>query len=112
MWSIFLKLAVIELFFVFVIDFEGFIAEMERYLGVFVRSKAPVKIPKPFSCSTCAAFWTGLFYLIISNSLSFTTLLFLIVISISNKLFNRLIYTFIGFFERLFSLFEKLTGIE
>lgn len=105
-------LVVIGFLWVFVVDYCGFVEEIERYLCVFVRSKAPVKIPKPFSCSLCMTWWTGLIYLLIIKELSFINLLFLIVNCSFTKIYLHLIQSIRDFLDRVISLFDHLTGID
>lgn len=107
-----LNLILIGILWVFILDYSGFVEELEGYLGVFVRSKAPVKIPKPFSCSLCMTWWTGLFYLIFTSQFSTISLLVLILSCSFTKVYLHLIYTLREFFDRLISLFDSMTGIE
>lgn len=110
--EIILNLIVIGIFWVFVVDYCGFVEEMERYLGVFSRSKAPKKIPKPFSCSLCMTWWTGLIYLLIIKELSFINLLFLVINCSFTKIYLHSIYTVRDFIDRVIYLFDRLTGID
>lgn len=61
---VWINILFISLLCVFVIDQSGFIREMEnmlsRWLGVSAR------IPKPFSCSLCMAWWSSLIYVLIA----------------------------------------------
>lgn len=108
---IFLNLLIIGFVIVFVIDYSGFVGEIERYLGVLLRSRLPLKIPKPFSCSLCMTFWCGLIYLIIVNSLSFNSLFILSLISASTPVILHLLNSFIDFLNRLIDWFDWLTGL-
>ena len=110
--EIVINLVIIGILWVFVLDFAGFVEEMERYLSVFVRSKLPIKIPKPFSCSLCMTWWTGIIYLLIIQQFSFLNLFFLILTCSFTKVYLHLIYTFSDFIDRMISLFDRLTGIE
>lgn len=110
--EVILNLIIIGIFWVFCIDYAGFVEEFGRYLSVFSRSKAPKKIPKPFSCSLCMTWWTGLIYLLIISQLSFVNLLFLILTCSFTKIYLHIIYTMRDFIDRVISLFDSLTGIE
>lgn len=57
-----IDLLLITLIIVFIIDISGVIDSMEEMLSKWLKGK--VKIPKPFSCSLCSAWWIGLIYLI------------------------------------------------
>lgn len=58
-----IELLIITALIVFIIDLSGFVNEMERIIGRWL--KCTVRIPKPFSCSLCSSWWAGLIYLII-----------------------------------------------
>lgn len=100
------QLWIISVLVVFVIDYSGAVEEGEKYLSVLLRSKLPVKIPKPFSCSLCTSFWTGLIYLIIIGQLSFLSLFYLVLVAAGTRVTLHLIESFIGFFDRLITLFD------
>ena len=110
--EVIVNLIVIGFFWVFVIDFAGFVEELERYMSVFSRSRAPKKIPKPFSCPLCMTFWTGIIYLLIISKLSFVNLLFVVLNCSLTKVYLHIIYTMRDFLDRLIYLFDSLTGIE
>ena len=109
--SIFLNLLIIGVVLVYGLDYSGFVEEIERYLTVFLRSRIPLKIPKPLSCSRCMTFYTGLIYLIIVNSLSFNSLFILSLISASTPVILHLLNSFIDFLNRLIDWFDWLTGL-
>lgn len=58
-----IDLFLITLIIVFIIDISGFVDEMETILSKWLKGKA--RVPKPFSCSLCMTWWTGLIYLLI-----------------------------------------------
>lgn len=58
-----IDLFLITLIIVFIIDISGFIDETETILSKWLKGKA--RVPKPFSCSLCMTWWTGLIYLLI-----------------------------------------------
>lgn len=57
-----IELLIITALIVFIVDLSGIIESMESGLGKWL--KCTVRIPKPFSCSLCMSWWTGLIYLI------------------------------------------------
>lgn len=59
-----LNLLIITALVVFVIDISGFVEEMETIIARWLKVKK-VHIPKPFGCSLCTTWWTGLIYLLI-----------------------------------------------
>lgn len=67
---ILINLLIISNILVFVIDVSGFVQEMETLIHKHFFPKYPreaISIPKPFSCSLCLTFWTGLIYLIFTK---------------------------------------------
>lgn len=79
-----IDLLIIACLWVFVLDLSGFIDHLEaglsRWLGVRCR------IPRPFSCSLCMTWWTGLAYLLIVNKLMLLPVLGLAFFSFSTSL--------------------------
>lgn len=68
---------IINIFFltviiVYVIDLSGVIFSIEDFFSKWLKAKA--KIPKPFSCSLCMVWWTGLIYLVVFNQFSLVNL--------------------------------------
>ena len=110
--NIFCNLLIISVLCVFAVDYSGFMDEIGDYLTKILRSKLPLKIPKPFSCSTCMTWWTGLFYLLIIKDLTFVNILFLILISASTDLIHHLFSTIKGFFHRMLDAIDNYFGLN
>lgn len=53
---------------VMIIDRSGIVENIERGLSRWL--KVPCRIPKPFSCSYCMTFWSGLIYLALTGHFS------------------------------------------
>ena len=60
-----IQLLIIATIITFMIDYSGFIQEMESSVSRILKIR--FHIPKPFSCGLCMTFWTGLFYVIITD---------------------------------------------
>lgn len=73
------NLFLIAIFFVFVIDYAGFITTIEEGLSKMISNTRQrnihIHIPRPFSCSLCCSFWTGLIYIIVTNNFSILNLI-------------------------------------
>ena len=67
---IFSNLLLIAFIIVFIIDYSGFIDEMDKALTKAFKSRVPLHIPKPFSCSLCLTTWAGLIYLLCVHQLT------------------------------------------
>ena len=90
----------------FIIEYSGFVTEMEVLLTKLTKSKFKVRIPKPFSCALCSTFWIGLIYICVTDSFSFLNLALVCIAAASASLLaNSLV-----FIRELFNkIIEKLT---
>ena len=80
---------------VVIIDLSGFIQELEQMLKKWLKiQKGEVRIPKPFSCSLCMCFWTGLIYLLCTGQFTFFMIAYVLLISILTPQIKDLIYLF------------------
>lgn len=78
-----------------IIDLSGFIQESEQILKKWLKiQKGEVRIPKPFSCSLCMCFWTGLIYLLCTGQFTFFMIAYVLLISILTPQIKDLIYLF------------------
>lgn len=76
------NLFLITLVVCFIIDCSGFIDDgLKPLVARFVNRKSTIKvkpedisIPKPFSCSLCLTFWTGIIYICIIGEFTFVNL--------------------------------------
>lgn len=100
----YLNLLIITLTVVFIVDYSGFINSIKRYIGkiLHIHNYETISL-KPIDCSLCSSFWTMLIYLIVTNNLSFPTLLVVIFLSsITSSLvdifyvLNDIIYTILN----------------
>lgn len=65
-WDIISTLLLNSLIWVFLLDLSGFIQEVEAILSrQLFHNRLSVSIPKPFNCSLCMSFWTGLAWVLI-----------------------------------------------
>lgn len=76
-----IDLLLIQFIIVNIIDISGFIQEMETMIARWLKVKS-VHIPKPFSCSYCLCWWTGLIYLMVTGNLTliYTAILLMICV--------------------------------
>jgi hypothetical protein len=97
-----IDLFLITLIIVFIIDISGFIDEMETILSKWLKGKA--RVPKPFSCSLCMTWWTGLIYLLIIGEF---TLLWIATVALFALLSGVLATLLICIRETLNCVIEK-----
>ena len=81
-----LNLIYIAIILVFIIDYSGVITSIEDFASRTVSHagrKIHIKIPRPFSCSLCSMWWSGLIYIIVTGNFSFENLAIVALISAS-----------------------------
>lgn len=90
-----IEIIYIAIICVVIIDLSGFIQELEQMLKKWLKiQKGEVRIPKPFSCSLCMCFWTGLIYLLCTGQFTFFMIAYVLLISILTPQIKDLIYLF------------------
>ena len=99
--DIFVNLLIITFLCVFVIDYSGFIGEIGQILTRWFKSPLPLRIPKPFSCSLCSSFWTGLIYLVITGNFTLPWIGVVAALAAATKLIYAGMVTVLGALERM-----------
>lgn len=65
----------ISLIWVYICDLSGIVAEIRHGLAKLLKiHESNMPSLKPFSCSQCMTFWTGLFYVIFADSFSLASI--------------------------------------
>lgn len=108
---IYLNLLIIGFLCVFVIDYSGFIGEVEALINRWLKSPINYHIPKPFSCSLCATWWVGLIYLIVAGGFNFLGLLALGAVCTVTPEILSIIYFVKDLINKVFDALERLLGI-
>lgn len=89
-----IELLILTAIIVFIIDLSGVIEEMESGLAKWLKVKK-ARIPKPFSCSLCMTWWTGLIYLICVNSFTLGWIAYVAMLSyLTPVIYNALTLVF------------------
>lgn len=89
-----IELLILTAIIVFIIDLSGVIEEMESGLAKWLKVKK-ARIPKPFSCSLCMTWWTGLIYLICVNSFTLGGVAYVAMLSyLTPVIYNALTFVF------------------
>lgn len=107
----YLNLLIIAFIAVFVIDYSGFIGEADRILTKALKSRVPLHIPKPFSCSLCSSWWGGIIYLLIAHQFNFINLLVLVGVCCLTPEILSIIYFIKDCINKLFDSIERLLHI-
>lgn len=105
--STIINLLLIQFIIVNIIDVSGFIQEMEGILSKWLHIKA--HIPKPFSCSLCLTFWTGLVYLIASGEISLLYLAVLLLIASLTPVTLEAVYLIRDILLKALKIISKIT---
>lgn len=87
---IYFKLIEIAVIVVIIIDISGFIDSIKEFIGKMLNI-ANVRL-KPLDCSFCVNWWLSLLYLIYTNELSLTTVMFALIMSVMTTVISDLIY--------------------
>lgn len=90
----------------FIIEYSGFVTEMEAILRKITKSKFKVHIPKPFSCALCCTFWIGLIYICVTDSFSFLNLALVCIAAASASILSNSLVLIRELFNKII---EKLT---
>lgn len=106
-----LNLLLIAFIAVFIIDYSGFIEEMDKVLTKILKSRVPLHIPKPFSCSLCTTFWAGIIYLLCTGAFNIISLSYLGMVCIVTPEILSIIYFVKDLINKFFDWIERLLGM-
>ena len=101
-----INLLLIQFIIVGIIDVSGFVQELEAFLSKWLKIRA--KIPKPFSCSLCTTWWTGLIYLLITGNLTLPLVAFTLFISLLTTVTKDIIYLIQDIFIKIIDIISKM----
>ena len=91
---ILLELLIITLVNIMIIDISGIITDIKRLIAkTLTKSKITTTDfrLKPFDCSFCMTFWTGLIYLIYTNHFTLLNLLIVLLLAFFTDPFKQLL---------------------
>ena len=107
-----IDLFLIEIIVCFIVDCSGFINSIKRqYLRKVFKIKNPdiSKINwKPFDCSLCMNFWTGMIYLLITSNFTLPNFAILSILSLMSSNVSGLLFTIKDYWATLEMWLEKL----
>ncbi len=86
----YLKLFELTVIVVIIVDISGFIDSVKTLIGKVLHINN-VNL-KPFDCSLCLNWWVSLAYLVITNELNLTTVMFALIMSVMTTVIGDLIY--------------------
>lgn len=101
------NLFLIGLICVFIIDYSGIIDTLDKGLTKVFKSRVPLHIPKPFSCSLCSTWWAGLIYLLIISKLNLLNIAILGLVCTLTPEMLSIIYFIKDLINKIFDMLEK-----
>ena len=105
---IFINLLLIQFIIVCIIDISGFIQELEGMAGKWLKIKK-AHIPKPFSCSYCSTWWTGLIYLMVTGNVTLYYVAILLMICSLTTVTMEVIYLIQDILIKILQIIRKIT---
>lgn len=111
MLKLFLDLLFIQLILVFIIDISGFVDTMKSKLASLLTNgmiRTNEYRIRPFDCSLCATFWTGMIYLIIFHSFTLPLITFVCLLSATTSLSKDIFYTLYDLIVRLLKKIDNI----
>lgn len=105
------KLLFIAFICVFIIDYSGLIDELDKILTKVFKSRVPLHVPKPFSCSLCSTWWTGLIYLLIAGQFNLLNIFILGLICCLTPEILSIIYFIKDLINKIFTVIEEFLNI-
>ena len=94
--DIFLRLLLIEVIVCFIVDCSGFIISLKSFIlkMLHLPKSRPQDLPlKPFDCSLCMTWWTGLIYLLVTGSFSIISLAILSMLALLSSNVSGILLT-------------------
>lgn len=96
-----IDLICITFIMVFIIDNSGVVEHLETFLTKLFKSKFQLHIPRPFSCSLCMTFWSGIIYIICNGEFSITSIAIVSLCALLSSTFNDVINVIINNIKKL-----------
>lgn len=89
-----LNLILLQLIIIFLIDISGGIQSIKKFIWRHLKEGKPYQdFPfKPFECSLCMTFWTGLIYLLFTNSFTIPYIAFVCFLAFMTTTTKSLIW--------------------
>lgn len=103
---IYLNMILIAFVICFIIDYSGFIDEIDKKIGKIIGNKL-FKIGKPFSCSLCMTWWISLIYGLLSGGNFFLVMFISAILGIMTNNITRLIYLMRDILGKIIEMIER-----
>lgn len=91
---IYLNLLYIAIIVVCIVDISGFIDSVKRLISRILTKGKIIKTDfriKPFDCSLCTTFWTGLIYILATGQFSLLVLAYVLILAVFTPVIKEII---------------------
>ena len=99
--GVLVELLLIQVLVTLLIDVTGAIEDMLTPLVKKLTGAKVGTIGKPFNCSTCMTFWTGLLYIVITGNFTLVNLTFLVLLACTTDITLTLFHLVKDFITRM-----------
>lgn len=111
-----LDLLFLTIIICFIVDVSGFINDgIKPLIAKIINRNSNIKInpesiniPKPFSCSLCMSFWTGLIYLLCTSKFTIPYIAVVVFFSLISSNISGFLFCIKDFLATIEGLFQKL----
>lgn len=106
-----INLLLLQLIIVFIIDISGFVDTMKSKLAKLLTNgkfKSPDFRLRPFDCSLCATFWSGILYLIFTHQFTIPLIAFVCLLSATTTIAKDIYYTITDVLIKILDKINKL----
>lgn len=90
---IYYDIVLIAVICVIIVDISGFMIEVKEMLGRWLKVSPDAIKLKPFDCSLCCTWWSGLIYLICVGEVSIFNIAFTLLVASMTPVIMNAIYT-------------------
>lgn len=114
--KIILDLLFLTIIICFIIDCSGFINDgIKPLIAKIINRNSNIKInpesiniPKPFSCSLCLSFWSGLIYLICTSNFTIPYIAVVVFFSLISSNISSFLFLIKDILDTIGGIFQKL----
>ena len=106
-----LNLLLLQLIIVFIIDISGFVDTMKTKLAKLLtkgKFKSSDYRLRPFDCSLCAMFWTGLIFLLITHQFTLPYIAFVCLLSATTTITKDIYFTVVDVVIKILQKINEL----
>lgn len=106
-----LNLLLLQLIIVFIIDISGFVDTMKTKFAKLLtkgKFKSSDYRLRPFDCSLCTTFWTGLIFLLITHQFTLPYIAFVCLLSATTTITKDIYFTVVDVITKILQKINEL----